>query len=106
MQKKRLFLLCIFIYVSMFVIAGNISFQAKYLQETARTLELNMLDTLGSGSKNIINYKGYRVIIIKNDNDVITHIGRHLFAPGQPRIISHPYFLCLEKLISCTSLSL
>lgn len=66
----------------MFVIAGNISFQAKYLQETARTLELNMLDTLGSGSKNIINYKGYRVIIIKNDNDVITHIGRHLFAPG------------------------
>lgn len=64
----------------MYTFAQENKFHAKYLQETARSLNLTKLDTLRAGSQSIIDYKGHDIVIVKDESDVITHIGRHIFA--------------------------
>lgn len=78
-MKKR-FLILLIICSCFF---GNkvhaVSYQARYLELAAQHLKFERLDTLRSGA-NIILYQGLPVVIIKNEDSVITHIGYKLFA--------------------------
>lgn len=56
-----------------------VSFQASYLERAAQHLRFDRLDTLSTGA-NVIGYQGVPVIIIRNEANIITHIGYKLFA--------------------------
>lgn len=79
-MKEFGILFCILSCFSVHSFAQKSTFRAKYLRETASFLNLTMLDTLKENSQSIIDYKGQDIIVIKNESDVITHIGRHIFA--------------------------
>lgn len=79
MKKGILLLILIICSCSLWNKVHAVSFQASYLERTAQHLKFDRLDTLRSEA-NIISYQSVPVIIIKNDDNVITHIGYKIFA--------------------------
>lgn len=79
MKKGKLLLILIICSCSLWNKVHAVSFQASYLERTAQHLKFDRLDTLRSEA-NIISYQSVPVIIIKNDDNVITHIGYKIFA--------------------------
>lgn len=78
-MKKIVLILLIICSCSLWNKVHAMSFQASYLKIAAQHLKFDRLDTLRSGA-NIILYQGIPVIIIKNEDSVVTHIGYKLFA--------------------------
>ena len=77
-MKKR-FLILLIIWSCFFGDKVHaVSFLASYLEIAARHLKFDRLDTLRNET-NVISYQGVPVIIIKNEDGAITHIGYKLF---------------------------
>ena len=79
MKKGILLLILIICSCSLCNKVHAVSFQASYLERAAQHLKFDKLDTLRSGA-NYVLYQDIPVIIIKNEDSVITHIGYKLFA--------------------------
>lgn len=78
-MKQRIFMLLIAFTWFLGNEAHAVSFQASYLEIAAQHLNLDRLDTLRNEA-NYISYRGIPIVIIKNEDSVVTHIGYKLFA--------------------------
>lgn len=79
-MKKRIVCILILCHAILIGMAQNTKFRAKYLENAARQLRLDRLDTLNTGC-NTFDHNGLPLTVIKGMDSIIVHIGYHLFAP-------------------------
>lgn len=70
-------------------------FQAKYLESTAQALGFDRLDTISAGS-HVIKHNDADIIVVKNKENTITHIGKKIFAPTLREEHPSPIYNYLE----------
>lgn len=94
-MKKRIVCILILCHAILIGMAQDTKFRAKYLENAARQLRLDRLDTLNIGC-NTFGYNGLPLTVIKGKDSTIVHIGYHLFAPALRKEHPSPVYNYIE----------
>lgn len=94
-MKKIIICIWLLCHVVLTGMAQDMKFRAKYLENAARHLRLDRLDTLNIGCSTFHN-NGLPLTVIKGKDSTIVHIGYSLFAPALRKEHPSPVYNYIE----------